>query len=77
MLGARAMVASVAVALAAAGGGVALAATHGSSTHAPRTHMPNGAATRVGGAAQQAPRRIRGMRCHHDTAMMSASPADL
>jgi hypothetical protein len=71
------MVASVAVALAAAGGGVALAATHGSSTHAPTGHTSNGAATRVGGATQQAPRRIRGVRCHHDPAMMSASSADL
>jgi hypothetical protein len=71
------MVASAVAALAAAGGGVALAATHGSSTHAPQRHAPNAAATRVGGAKQQAPQRIRGMRCHHDTAMMSANAADL
>jgi hypothetical protein len=71
------MVASVTAALAAAGAGAALAATHGSSRPAPRTHVPNAAATRVGGAKQQAPLRIRGMRCHHDTAMTSASAADL
>jgi hypothetical protein len=77
MLGRRAMVGSVAAALAAVGAGAALAATHGSSRPAPRSHRSNGAATRVGGATQQAPRRIRGVRCHHDEQMMSATPADL
>jgi hypothetical protein len=70
MVGTRVMVASTVVALAAAGTGAALAATHGGSSAKPATHS-----SKVG--KQQAPQRMRGVRCHHDDAMMSTASAGL
>jgi hypothetical protein len=72
MLGRRAAIAASVAVLAAVGGGVAFGASqHGSSSTKPH----------VTPKAKQAPQRTvvpRGMRCHHDGAMMSpASSSDL
>jgi hypothetical protein len=74
MLGRRAAIGAASLVLAATGGGVAYAATHGGASHArpavkphvtPKPRTPQRVLPRSGG------------RCHHDGAMMAPTAAAL